>query len=479
MADALPGPLTDESPIWMNRTALYHGNVDKNWSVAYSRRNLTGALTLVDVGLNEFTPTEIAIGVSVVTGGDGGLRRGFVLPAGLASGTYTYKIGTRTAGTVTVSPAPVNADPRRLWPSSDGQVARANAYMVQGYDVMLMPGRYHITTPFVMQADRTLYGNKAVISSDTLSYLLQPANGCTLKGLEFRGLRDDAQGAFSTTAASNVTVKDCAFTGMIVNYNGALAGSLFESCEFDRSAFYAGAGTGGMSLYRCRWNGVYGHALVLGGSDKIAVVDCEFADTDRGIVVQNTVADCYLSSLTFRGQDRVNNGSTCFESEGNVTMVSRLVLTQWRATGCAGGIQWWSTSAEDNLIYNYRDNGQGIMFHAGNPLISPAVVQSGNHVLEGELQGASVQIFTDARYNLIENVACINWRPTNGNRFNGQEAYYVIPSTAQKDSTPYGYQQPSAVIGAWGTDKATNVARNCTVYNQPSGFPATTGVTVE
>jgi hypothetical protein len=413
--DAAPVKAAPSGPVILSRSTLTPGDSDRNWLTIWQRHGIpqgAGQLVAPDggiVALERFmlgwTPWD----------GDGQWHSAFRLPTAVAPKTYTLRVGGVSLGPVTVTP-PKGTAFARVWPtvpSDQDDTDRIEDALADHATVELTPGTYRLDRAIRVPNGRTLRGFGAVLTkrpnpADRFDCLFVPADGVTFQGLTFRG--NDAC-FFNDHGGRNVCVLDCRFTDCRMGYWAHGGELLVDRCEFVRAS--PGIVTGG-TFHRCRWEGRDPgfHACHAWRSDRLAIIECSFTDTDRGPgFVANWTDDFndpFVCCLSVRNVVQGVGGSEVlgFECKPSGGGLNRGLFLHVRAES-SGQVNFFAGTVKDCLLRDFTLRGVDILFTA----MRRSDEMTGNVVEESELNGGQVVFGPHATNNTVRNTDFVNFTP--------------------------------------------------------------------
>lgn len=215
-------------------------------------------------------------------------------------------------------------------------------------------------------------------------------------------------------AAGNLTVRRVTFRGALHFGESYGLGLLVEDCLFDRASLMQVSSQ--TLVRRCRFDGSR-HPLSTWGGDSIAILECDFRGTDRGIIVQGSrgpVTNMLTARLSFSDIWMTDNGGEVLCFEGATVRHSMFLHTRIAATAAGCGIQFYDGVYKDNLFSDVLAlGGTGIWFYQA-PGTSPS--QTRNVFEHIELWGGRVR-FGRAAGNVIKDIAVMRPTGQRGNQF--------------------------------------------------------------
>ena len=248
----------------------------------------------------------------------------------------------------------------------------------------------------------------------TLTGDLVVSPGCTVTGLTVDG---NVTGSFD-----NCVFDSCTFRrGMVGPMLPADRQTLFRDCEF-RNATAATLSSG--LLHRCRWLGkpaLGGHNFCNERATRLAMIDCTFEETDRGIIARSTWgdnSDNLYAGIWFKNIAMTPNGGELICVEGNrfPSGFNRNLVFCLRQSACVGSILFFDGSASDNLLSNVR-----------LPVdICGLAPQRGNIIRDSECDYIRINWNGNkgATGTVIQDVACIGFKPSASGLASGDPKYY-------------------------------------------------------
>lgn len=241
--------------------------------------------------------------------------------------------------------------------------------------------------------------------------------GCTIVGLTIDG---NVTGSFD-----NCVFDSCTFRrGQIGPMMETDRGALFKDCRFE-STTVATCSSG--CFLRCVFDNKPAtgyHNFVNERSTRLAVVDCIFRRTDRGLILRSTWgtnSENLYAGIQFNDINSTPNGGELICVEGGGAGFNRNLLFGFRQSGCTGSISLFDSIANNNIIDNCRV-----------PIdIVGMAEQRGNIVRESELDYVRINWpkgdgsnYSGAVNTLLQNVACIGFKPSARGQASGDPKYY-------------------------------------------------------
>lgn len=376
------------------------------------------------------------------------------IPKGTPPGQYTL-----TAGGFSV-PLTVKNRPKRPAITA-GDIATANQFLMQGYDVTLTPGEYVMTTALYLPPGSTLRGYGATLRGSTQQYqnaLIVANDESSIHGVSFHP--DDAVicGA-KNNAATNVTVNDCTITGGHLGIFSS-PGLVVSRCKFRWSGIINL--TAGL-IAACDFQGIAEgeHSFSTVGHAKVACLQLSFDGTDRGPILRGA-SDSLFAGVKCRDINDVNNGCEVCCMEGDFP-VRRCIFAGWRTTNCPGVFQPFDCEFTDNLCLDFD-------FHKTSIGLFGLAKQENNTFSAIRLEGGGVFLnhpgYFGAKNNTFSDIGILDWRLRPGNQFSGSKHYY------ERSDLP-GFS-PVCDLSATGTNRV----KGLTVVNPTPGRPESYGVTL-
>jgi hypothetical protein len=177
--------------------------------------------------------------------------------------------------------------------------------------------------------------------------------GATVVGMTICG---DVGGNFD-----NVVFDSCTFRrGQVGPMQATDRNVLFRDCRFENAtAFNLSSGL----MLRCKFTGRAargGHNFCNEWATRLAVIDCEWENTDRGIIARprwNDQSHNLYAGLWFNRIALTNNGDEllCVEGQGNPAWgFNRNLVFAVRQAACNGPLLLYSSKASHNLFNNVR-----------------------------------------------------------------------------------------------------------------------------
>ena len=356
------------------RTNLTPSVTESDFTVVWSRTGLSGNRRLLDTGGQAVAVEFESVGRN---GNHSSLySTGVKLPKGTVPGSYQLVIGEERLW-LKALPKP---EPRRhatLYPWTSALSADyVNWLLANGYDLNFASGAYAFDRPIVL-----------------------PDAGCRIagEGARFYRKANGVWGEHCFTGGQNVTFIGCEFQPLQYlywsaepRYGFAFAGCKFASgtfgwplvdavflnCEWDRGGIEDGAPLGLYQNCRFRRNDAY-HAFKVRGpcEGKLALIDCEWDDTDRGPIFHcndGSVTDNLIVNPKFHRIQRDQNGNEMVSAEGGVGAMtggysfSRNLILGARVSGCDGNFGlMWDVPNHDNLYRDFVIEGGGGIWLSG------------------------------------------------------------------------------------------------------------------
>lgn len=313
-------------------------------------------------------------------------------PAGVKTGADTFQLGPSPswitggyhAGCTVPRVAPGRwtspvGPPAIVEPDRDPVPATHLAYgatvddveaALQTGDVGLAPGVYHWPRPLRCTADRELRGYGAYIhATESAAYrsaMFYPARRFTLRGVTLFPFNYVFH---SDEPAECMTLEDVTLVGGSLGF-WPCRGLYVHRCEFHHAS--AGTPTAGL-WHQCRWRGTsrHGHAFIAWKADGLAVVDCVFDATDRGVGFVPHWGPCsgaLILGNRFRDIDLTDNGNEVLGCEGHRHPVADTLYLHNRVSNCAGPVfQVWDSHFERNVITDLAAVNSGPIIVSGMP----------------------------------------------------------------------------------------------------------------
>jgi hypothetical protein len=408
-ADAMPA-----GPVVLSRSTLTPGDPDRNWLNIHQRHGIPqgnaslvapdGGVVALDRFMLGWRPWD----------GDEQYHSAFRLPTAVAPKTYTLRVGGVNIGPVVVTP-PKAAEWTRVHPTwlSDQDDTDRIEEALADYDVELVPGTYRLDRAIRMPNGRTLRGFGATLTkrpnpADRFDCLVIPADGCTFQGITFRG---NQAVFFNDHGGRNTVVSDCEFIDCTMGYWNHGGELLVDRCTFIRAG--PGIVTGG-TFHRCTWAGRCAsfHACHAWRCDRLAIIECSFADTDRGPgFVANWTDDFndpFVCCLSVRNVVQGVGGSEVlgFECKPSGGGLNRGLFLHVRAES-SGQVNFFAGTVRDCLLRDFTLRGTDILFTAGRR----SDEMTGNVVEESELNGGQIAFGPYASGNVVRATDFVNFTP--------------------------------------------------------------------
>lgn len=424
-------------PAQLFRETVYLGDPDRDWTIVWSRGYPTdpGSIGLIRAG-------DTGDLESVYLRGPGGVLvptknfhlrertqfeswhwKAFRVPRETPIGGYPVVVNNRTVGEIKVVHRST-PNPRSL---RIGEVVA---------NIKLAP-------------NDTLRAYGTVLTGD-----MAVSPGCTVTGLTIDG---NVSGSFD-----NCVFDSCTFRrGQVGPSRENDYGNLFRDCVFQNSTLATCSGC----FLRCRWEGptnTGNHNFVNERSERLAVLDCTFRRTDRGLVLRSTWgpnSDNLYAGIQFNDINSTPNGGELFCVEGAGSGFNRNLIFCVRQNGCVGGVMLFDSIASDNIFDNIRIPIDIVGMNK----------QTGNIIQDSEVDYVHINwpkgdgtYFDGAKDTLLQRVACIGFKPSARGQASGDPKYY----------TPGQFR---AVVEDGSSNPSTK-AIGLTVSGQAQGFAQKIGV---
>ena len=333
---------------------------------------------------------------------------------------------------------------------ADGDVAALRDAVAAGKDVRLSPGEYVLPEPLQLAPGATIRGTSReavrVVGRGETVFVAAP--GASLRQMTIESDQHHIHGG----DWANGELTDCRLIGGHWG-RSKREGLLVRDVIFDRCG--AMQVTDRVLFQRCRFQGLNSrgeHAWTTWGARNIAMIDCEFDGTDRGIVMQGAwgrVEGCLFDHVSFRNIDRVENGNEVILFE-NVDARSN-VFSRIRVRDCASdAINIWESDATGNVFSDLLLDGANIRVFSSKPK-----TVANNLFRCGELRGGSINLGPHARNNTLQGLAFVSPRPSRQNAV---------------ESFDRGWYAPRAVLYA----HRSNTVQDCVAVDLPEGWQSVT-----
>lgn len=419
------------------RTTIITGIPERDFTVAWSRSGLATDRKLVDTGGQEVAAEFTPVGRSH-SHSDPYAVRIRVLP-GTMPGSYQLVAGDDR---MWIQVAPKSA-PHKVATLRPDTSALDSAYislmLANGYDIVFLPGAYYLDEPVILPdaGCRIMgYGAKFYRTNGT-SHCFTGGRNATFIGCEFHPYY---YLYWSDTTRFGFHFIDCKFARGTIGW--PLAEAVFSNCEWHLAGVEDGGPLGLYINCRFRRNEVY-HAFKVRGpcEGKLALVDCEWEDTDRGPVFHcndGSVSDNLIVGPKFRNIQRDQNGNEMVSTEAGNSLHSfnRNLILGARVSNCDGNFGLiWDVPSHDNLYRDFViDGGGGIWLSGVND-----VPCTGNIYEEFELRDTDgIRLGWRDGYgrahglgianNIIRHGAVLGYRNSRMNQGDYQERYYTRQS---------------------------------------------------
>lgn len=386
-----------EIPAQFFRTTLYAGDPDRNWTALWSRGDPSdpGSLGLIRNGDTKY---DVTPGVELRLRDSEqfenwhwrGLRCDQI-------GTWPVVVNGRTKGEITVVKSPKRIQTTLTPGQRVGSISVLPAQGLNGYGCFLT-------------------GNLTV------------SPGATIVGLTIDG---NVTGSFD-----NCVFDSCVFRrGQVGPMLETDRGCLFKDCKFENCT--VATCSSGMFL-RCVWVGkpaLGGHNFCNERGTRLALIDCTFDGTDRGVIARATWgdnSDNLYAGIWFKNIAMTPNGGELICVEGNRSPLgfNRNLMFCLRASACVGSVLFFDGQANDNLLSNVR-----------TPIdICGLAPQRGNIIRDSECDYVRINWNGNkgAVNTLLQDVACIGFKPSARGLASGDPKYFKpgIFTAVVEDGSP-------------------------------------------
>ena len=325
----------DPAPIVgvLSRDAVYVGDSDRDFTVLWSRGDPNDGQSL-------------------------GLRRWWDLTPDKKTRMDTALVNVSTGLVYPVTPITLRHQEeleswywqaiRPLVPAGQYRVT-VNDRTVSALTVMTAAGR-RVTrltagerqSDFIMAPNSILRGHGCTLRAN-----LVVAPGCNIVGLTIEG---NVTGSFD-----NCVFDQCVFrNGKVGPFQDTDRQVMFKDCVFRWvQCWQLNSGL----FLRCKWHGTNGHAYCTESAQRLAMVDCLFDRTDRGLVLRPRFGDNsnnLYAGIWFRDIALEPNGSELVCVEGGPFRFDRNLFFGLRQSSCVGSFLLYSSKASYNYCNNIR-----------------------------------------------------------------------------------------------------------------------------
>lgn len=228
---------------------------------------------------------------------------------------------------------------------------------------------------------------------------------------------------YITPAQPNVTLRRCVFRNVNLG-EWPKPGFLAEDCVWEEGGgcmWVVGPSDLGPALFlRCTFRDIGDGtpSWITKTGSGIALLDCDFIDTDHGPFFQGHDGPCHdnlVSGLVCENIVHTENGCEGIAIEGAIDVESQPIhdnlFLHIRYQGDVG-IVLWNVDAFGNLFRDFvLDGGSGIVLGGGQTQID-------NTFLDGEVRGGRCALDQSATNNVMRRVAFIGPRPSRSNQYN-------------------------------------------------------------
>lgn len=363
--------------------------------------------------------------------GDEDWHCGAVVPEGVSSGQYTLTIDQHSwdvaIATAPTDPIPIDSIPAGY---SVGAVEKA---LAKGRIAALAPGDHAWTRAlYVPTVNASIIGQCGarvvrIPNGDYLDRCIIPADGLMLNNIVFE--LSPGSILLHGQPTRNVNLHRLVIRGG--NLGWALPGAYIAECRFECGCPIAPAGLWYRNWFRDTpvedaWKTV--------GDGPVAMIDADFARTDRGPIFQ-LPADALVESPLFVGLrcrdiERGNNGNEILMTEGGGTIQNGLFL-HTRIKNCDSNVFQWvgGVNVRNCLVRDLSIANAGqIWMGEGNGDVS------GNVFERFELTNtAGIVLGVNATDNTFRDGAVVNYRPSRVNQTWYSPSFYA-PRPAVADN---------------------------------------------
>jgi hypothetical protein len=437
------------------------GGLDPNqWYLAQTETSAPFPLPPLSLGLRSLEPW------------DEHFHHALRIPDDVPPGKYQlYQGGVTTGVDMTVDNAPDMSTGTVIDPSVSDPTAAIEAALQTG-NVWLNAGAYVLSRRIRIPAGRTVRGDGAfLVQTWDFSQWVSPffqftGDGRILfEGLTFvadrrpAGTRDDV-GVMAladrvnpgppneTPAQNNVTLRRCVFRNVYLG-EWPKPGFLAEDCRWEEGGGCDGV-TGAALFLRCTFRGLadpsFAHAWSTTVGSGMALLDCDFLNTDRCIVLRpdyGPIEGNLFSGLMCDGLAHVFNGCEGIALEGRqdrLYWVRDNLFFHYRYRGEGPGLIFFFVTAENNLLKDFVIDGGGGIFLSTDS----ASPQRFNVFEDGEVRGGRCVFDPAATENTVRNVAFVGPRPTRSNQFNQVAGTLPLAVVTNFANNLVDFQEPDA-----------------------------------